>query len=96
LSALKEPGASKQDDRSALDVEPQQVGPVGSGRLDDVNTPPGFWGGRVIDPKTWQPRETFDGPLLWGHERLYMPDEQRKRLREMRLSARTRGSRAGP
>jgi 2,3-dihydroxybiphenyl 1,2-dioxygenase len=63
-----------------------------------VNTPSGFfieygWGGRVIDPKTWQPHETFDGPSLWGHERLYMADEQRKRLREMRLSAAARGVR---
>lgn len=63
-----------------------------------VNTPSGFfieygWGGRIIDPKTWQPHETFDGPSLWGHERLYMPDEQRKRLRDMRLSAAARGVR---
>ncbi|XUM22644.1 VOC family protein [Bradyrhizobium oligotrophicum S58] len=63
-----------------------------------VNTPSGFfieygWGGRVIDPATWQPHETFDGPSLWGHERLYLPDEQRKRLRDMRLSAAARGVR---
>jgi 2,3-dihydroxybiphenyl 1,2-dioxygenase len=64
-----------------------------------VNTPSGFfieygWGGRVIDPTTWKPHETFDGPSLWGHERLHMPEEQRKRLREMRLSAASRGVRA--
>jgi 2,3-dihydroxybiphenyl 1,2-dioxygenase len=63
-----------------------------------VNTPSGFfieygWGGRVIDPATWQPHETFDGPSLWGHERLHMPEEQRTRLREMRLSAAARGIR---
>ena len=63
------------------------------------NTPSGFfieygWGGRVIDPASWQPHETFDGPSFWGHERLYMPDEQRKRLRDMRLSAAARGVRA--
>ncbi|MGJ5091232.1 VOC family protein [Bradyrhizobium oligotrophicum] len=63
-----------------------------------VNTPSGFfieygWGGRLIDPATWQPHETFDGPSLWGHERLYLPDEQRKRLRDMRLSAAARGVR---
>jgi 2,3-dihydroxybiphenyl 1,2-dioxygenase len=63
-----------------------------------VNTPSGFfieygWGGRVIDPETWQPHETFDGPSLWGHERLHMPDDQRKRLRDMRLSAAARGVR---
>lgn len=64
-----------------------------------VNTPSGFfveygWAGRVIDPNTWQPHETFDGPSLWGHERLNMPEEQRKRLRDMRLAAAARGVRA--
>lgn len=52
------------------------------------------WGGRVIDPDTWQPHETFDGPSFWGHERLHLPEEQRVRLREMRLSAAARGIRA--
>jgi 2,3-dihydroxybiphenyl 1,2-dioxygenase len=50
--------------------------------------------GRVIDPKTWQPHETFDGPSLWGHERLYMAPEPRAHLREMRLDAAARGVRA--
>jgi len=64
-----------------------------------VNTPSGFfieygWGGRVIDPETWQPHETYDGPSLWGHERLHMPEGQRRRLRDMRLSAAARGVRA--
>ncbi|MBV8096891.1 MAG: VOC family protein [Acetobacteraceae bacterium] len=63
------------------------------------HTPSGFfveygWGGRVIDPATWQPHETFDGPSFWGHERLYMPPEQRARLRDMRLSAAAKGLRA--
>ena len=63
------------------------------------HTPSGFfveygWGGRVIDPATWQPHETFDGPSFWGHERLHMPPEERARLREMRLAAAARGVRA--
>ncbi|RZN31459.1 biphenyl 2,3-dioxygenase [Bradyrhizobium sp. Leo121] len=63
-----------------------------------THTPSGFfieygWGGRTIDPKTWQPHETFDGPSLWGHERLHMPDEQRARLRNLRLDAAARGVR---
>ena len=63
------------------------------------HSPSGFfveygWGGRVIDPNTWQPHETFDGPSFWGHERLYMEPEHRARLREMRLSAAARGVRA--
>jgi 2,3-dihydroxybiphenyl 1,2-dioxygenase len=63
------------------------------------HSPSGFfveygWGGRIIEPATWQPHETHDGPSLWGHERLYMEPEQRARLREMRLSAAARGVRA--
>jgi 2,3-dihydroxybiphenyl 1,2-dioxygenase len=64
------------------------------------HSPSGFfveygWGGRVIDPATWEPHETFDGPSFLGHERLYaMPAEQRARLREMRLSAAAKGLRA--
>src|ERR1700690_1794467 len=27
------------------------------------------WGGREIEPSTWQPFEMQDGPSLWGHER---------------------------
>lgn len=64
-----------------------------------AKTPSGFfveygWGGRVIDPATWQPHETFDGPSFWGHERLYLPDKERARLREARLDAAARGVRA--
>ena len=64
-----------------------------------THTPSGFfveygWGGLVIDPNSWTPHETFDGPSLWGHERLYMPEEQRARLRNMRLDAAARGVRA--
>ena len=63
------------------------------------HAPSGFfveygWGGRVIDPQTWQAHETHDGPSFWGHERLYMEPEQRARLREMRLAAAARGVRA--
>jgi catechol 2,3-dioxygenase-like lactoylglutathione lyase family enzyme len=65
-----------------------------------AHSPSGFfveygWGARIIDPPTWQPHETFDGPSLWGHERLYMEPEPRRRLREMRLDAAARGVRAG-
>ena len=64
-----------------------------------AHTPSGFfveygWGGRTIDPETWVPHETFDGPSFWGHERLHMPPEGRARLREMRLDAARRGVRA--
>ena len=64
-----------------------------------THSPSGFfveygWAGLVINPATWRPHETHDGPSLWGHERLYMEPEQRARLREMRLSAAARGVRA--
>jgi 2,3-dihydroxybiphenyl 1,2-dioxygenase len=64
-----------------------------------THTPSGFfveagWGGRVIEPETWQPHETFDGPSLWGHERLHLPEPGRSRLRDMRLAAAAKGVRA--
>ncbi len=64
-----------------------------------ANSPSGFfvengWGGRIIDPVTWEPHETFDGPSFWGHERLYLADEPRARMRQMRLDAAARGLRA--
>ncbi len=67
-----------------------------------AHSPSGFfvengWGGRVIDPGTWEPHETHDGPSFWGHERLYLTEEGgRKRLRDMRLDAAARGRRAPP
>jgi 2,3-dihydroxybiphenyl 1,2-dioxygenase len=65
-----------------------------------AHAPSGFfveygWGAREIDPATWEPHETFDGPSYWGHERLYLPPDQAARLREMRLDAARRGQRAG-
>lgn len=64
-----------------------------------AHSPSGFfveygWGAREIDPQLWTPHETFDGPSFWGHERLYLPEEPRARLRHMRLDAAARGVRA--
>lgn len=67
-----------------------------------AHSPSGFfvengWGGRVIDPATWEPHETTDGPSFWGHERLYLPEDGgRKTLRDMRLNAAAKGMRAPP
>ena len=63
------------------------------------NTPSGFfvengWGGRIIDQNTWKPVETFDGPSFWGHERLYMSDEDRIKFREKRLHTASKGKQA--
>ena len=64
-----------------------------------AHSPSGFfveygWGGRVIDPGTWQAHETFDGPSLWGHERLSMPEGPRRAMRNLRLQAAAKGVRA--
>lgn len=66
-----------------------------------ANSPSGFfveygWGGLMIDPDAWEAHETFNGPSLWGHERLYLPEdsETRLKLREMKLDAARRGVRA--
>jgi 2,3-dihydroxybiphenyl 1,2-dioxygenase len=52
------------------------------------------WGGREIEPKTWQPFELKDGPSLWGHERVWLPPEDREVAREMRMRAAASGLRA--
>jgi hypothetical protein len=52
------------------------------------------WGGREIDPTTWQPVEMYDGPSLWGHERVWLPPADRNVAREMRMRAAAAGLRA--
>jgi 2,3-dihydroxybiphenyl 1,2-dioxygenase len=43
------------------------------------------WGGRSIDPATWQAFERKEGPSMWGHERTWLPPEQRADARKLRL-----------
>ncbi|MBV8578289.1 MAG: VOC family protein [Acetobacteraceae bacterium] len=52
------------------------------------------WGGREIDPATWQSVEMHHGPSLWGHERVWLPEKDREVAREMRMSAARQGLRA--
>jgi 2,3-dihydroxybiphenyl 1,2-dioxygenase len=52
------------------------------------------WGGRDIEPKTWQPFEMKAGPSLWGHERVWLPPADREIAREMRMHAAASGLRA--
>ena len=64
-----------------------------------ANSPSGFfvengWGGRVIDPATWEPHETQCGPSFWGHDRLYLSEAERKPFVDMRLKAAEDGLRA--
>jgi 2,3-dihydroxybiphenyl 1,2-dioxygenase len=52
------------------------------------------WGGREIEPQTWQPVEMHDGPSLWGHDRVWLPPADREVAREMRMRAAANGLRA--
>jgi len=52
------------------------------------------WGGREIDPATWQPVEMQDGPSLWGHERVWLAEKDREVAREMRMRLAREGKRA--
>jgi 2,3-dihydroxybiphenyl 1,2-dioxygenase len=52
------------------------------------------WGGREIDPANWRPVEMTDGPSLWGHERVWLPEKDREVAREMRMRAAASGLRA--
>ena len=45
------------------------------------------WGGRCIDPKTWQSRELAHGTSLWGHERYWLDAEGQRIARELRGKA---------
>jgi 2,3-dihydroxybiphenyl 1,2-dioxygenase len=45
------------------------------------------WGGREIEPSTWQPFELQDGPSLWGHERVWLPPKDRELAPQMRARA---------
>src|SRR6476659_6125086 len=62
------------------------------------NTPSGFmveygWGGRSIEPQTWQPEEVTWGPSMWGHDRLWMTPEKRAEARAIRIEAAASGLR---
>jgi 2,3-dihydroxybiphenyl 1,2-dioxygenase len=52
------------------------------------------WGGREVDPATWQAVEMTHGPSLWGHERVWLPEKDREVTREMRMNAAREGQRA--
>ena len=63
-----------------------------------LKSPSGFmleygWGGKEVTPGSWQASEVTVGPSLWGHDRTWLPDEQRAQAREMRLKAAREGMR---
>jgi len=52
------------------------------------------WGGRALDPATWQPVEMTYGPSLWGHDRTWLPPEQLAEARAIRARVAADGLRA--
>jgi hypothetical protein len=64
-----------------------------------ARTPGGFmieygWGGRQVDPASWQAVEMTSGPSLWGHERNWGSPETRAEARRLKLQAAAAGERA--
>jgi len=64
-----------------------------------THSPSGFfvetgWGGRLINVDNWQAHETTDGPSFWGHDRYYLPIDERDKFKAMRLDAARAGKRA--
>ena len=63
-----------------------------------THTPSGFmveygWGGKAIDPETWQATERTIGPSLWGHERRWMSAEKKEESRRLCIEAAENGQR---
>jgi len=63
-----------------------------------TQTPSGFmveygWGGRSIDPATWQASQRNEGPSMWGHERIWLSPGDRARARDLRLKLAREGYR---
>ncbi|HKA70807.1 MAG TPA: VOC family protein [Xanthobacteraceae bacterium] len=63
-----------------------------------TQTPSGFmveygWGGRSIDPATWQASQRNEGPSMWGHERIWLSPGDRAKARDLRLKLAREGFR---
>jgi 2,3-dihydroxybiphenyl 1,2-dioxygenase len=63
-----------------------------------LKSPSGFmleygWGGKTVTPGDWTATEVTVGPSLWGHDRAWLPAEQREQARAMRLKAAQDGQR---
>jgi 2,3-dihydroxybiphenyl 1,2-dioxygenase len=52
------------------------------------------WGGRAIDPATWQPEEITYGASLWGHDRDWLEPERLAAATALKLKAAADGLRA--
>lgn len=42
------------------------------------------WGSRMIDEATWTSREVSHGGSMWGHDRLWLPEERRREANDVR------------
>jgi 2,3-dihydroxybiphenyl 1,2-dioxygenase len=51
------------------------------------------WGGRRIDPATWQAFERKEGPSMWGHDRTWLPPADQANARKLRLGLAEEGYR---
>lgn len=61
-----------------------------------MRTPSNFmfeygWGGRNIDPASWEPFECDRGPSLWGHDRSWLSPDKQREAKALRLEAAKRG-----
>lgn len=85
-------------------TDPERIAATLGRHINDLMTsfytfsPSGFmveygWGGKSIEPETWDPVEVTDGPSFWGHERAWLSEEGREKAREMRFDAAGRGVR---
>jgi len=52
------------------------------------------WGGRAIDPASWQPQELRFGGSLWGHDRQWLSPERQAEARALCIAAAAEGQRA--
>lgn len=43
------------------------------------------WGGRLIDPHTWEAGIRTEGPSLWGHDRVWLSEEDQAGARRLRM-----------
>ena len=85
-------------------AEPQRIGTTLGRHTNDhmtsfyATTPSDFlmeygWGGRTIDPSTWQACEMHYGTSLWGHERAWLPPDKTAQARALRARAATEAQR---
>jgi 2,3-dihydroxybiphenyl 1,2-dioxygenase len=63
-----------------------------------THTPSNFlveygWGARSIDVDNWVAKERPEGPSMWGHDRVWLPDDVRENARKMRMQLAQQGYR---